>query len=93
MKMLPYVVICKNRNTEQISHIVVECEFRPDAYMGVPPESDDVVYIAQTSDVEKAYTECVEWLDRYVEKVLKEGERLKVLADKVDGVLRKMMVD
>ena len=92
MKMRPYVVICKNRNTEQISHIVVECEFRPPASMEVPPESD-VVYIAQTSDVEKAYTECVEWLDRYVEKVLKEGERLKVLADKVDGELKKMLVD
>jgi hypothetical protein len=92
MKMYPYVVICKDEKTEEISHTVVECHTRLDARLEIP-DTKDVLYMCQTDDVEEAYAWYLDFLDGEYENILRQGKELKVLADKVDGVLRKMMVD
>jgi len=92
MKMSHFVVILEDRDTGAISHTVVECDSRSDVYKAVSFRYN-VLYIRQTDDVEEAYTMCRSSLDVDAENAFQRGEKLKALADKVDGELKKMMVD
>jgi hypothetical protein len=91
MKMLPYVVILEDRDTGEISHNIVGCHTRSDVYKAVSFRYT-VLHIRQTDDVEEAYTVCRSSLDVDAENAFQRGEKLKVLADKVDIALKKMLV-
>lgn len=91
MKLRPYVAILLDNITNEISHIVVEGYSRSVVY-DVLSFRYNVLHIRQTDDVEEAYTMCRSSLDVDAKKAIQRGEKLKVLADKVDIALKKMLV-
>jgi hypothetical protein len=94
MKLRPYVVILEDRDTGEISHDIVMSvltRISSDVYKAVSFRYN-VLHIRQTDDVEEAYTMCRSSLDVDAENAFQRGEKLKVLADKVDIALKKMLV-
>jgi hypothetical protein len=89
MKNRPYTLIFKDSTTGEISHVVVECEIRSDAYAETPPDAQQL-YSGQTDDVKEAYAACVDWLELQAEKARERAEWLMRLAAEVDSQLEKM---
>jgi hypothetical protein len=95
MALRPYTVIYMNQQTRKISHAVVQCESRSDAFLMVDRIADeplvkdwsDVLYVGQTDDVEAAYTLCRSALDVEAEKTRQRSDELMVLAEAVNSAL------
>jgi hypothetical protein len=92
MALRPYTVIYMNRQTRKISHAVVQCEWRSDAFLMVDrideaPLITDVLYVGQTDDVDAAYTLCRSALDVEAEKTRQRSDELMVLAEAVNSAL------